>query len=54
MNELISKASQVQEATGLSGPALAFVAALATVTVLVVAFAYARKRRNRNRDRGHM
>ena len=51
MNELISMASQIQEATGLSGPALAFVAVLGTATVLLVAFAYSRKRRNRNRGR---
>ena len=49
MNALLTKASEVQEATGLSGPALAVLGGIAVAVVLGVSFLYVRSRR-RNRS----
>lgn len=47
MNELLTRASEVQEATGISGPALIFLIFLALAVVLGIAHLYRSKRRNR-------
>lgn len=45
MDEIQTWASQVQEATGLSGPALVFLGAVALAVVLGGAYLYVRSRR---------
>jgi hypothetical protein len=49
MNALLTKASEVQEATGLSGPALTVLVAVALAIVLGVAYFYVRNRRRGRR-----
>lgn len=48
MNALLTRASEVQEATGLSGPALVILVILALGVVLGVAYLYVRGRRRRS------
>ena len=51
MNALLTKASEVQEATGLSGPALVVLGGIALAVVLGVSYLYVRSRsRRRNRS----
>lgn len=47
MNTLLTRASQVQEATGLSGPALTVLVGVALAVVLGAAWLYVRNRRRR-------
>jgi hypothetical protein len=47
MQTLFTKASEVQEATGISGPALLFLGTLALAAVLGVSYLYVRTRRRR-------
>jgi uncharacterized protein involved in exopolysaccharide biosynthesis len=47
MNTLLTRASEVQEATGLSGSALIFLVALALAVILGISYVFVRNRRRR-------
>ncbi len=48
MNALLTRASEVQDATGLSGPALVVLVVVALGVVLGGAYLYVRSRRHRS------
>lgn len=47
MNTLLTRASEVQDATGLSGPALTVLVVIALGVVLGASYVYVRNRRRR-------
>jgi cobalamin biosynthesis Mg chelatase CobN len=51
MNAILTRASEVQEATGLSTPGLIFVIVVALAVVLGVSYVYVQRRRRRRGGR---